>query len=216
MQIRSDVVKLRIRWLPGTILAAGLCLSTTPSALAECSGQPNRWPAFSEVAPSAERILVGTVMGPSTSHEGGPLYLGLDVRVDEVLRGSAAERLEVNALQSGLPRVGDQACRQSAYLYARVGDVIAFAFDGRSPRVANPVNTAAWIEGRPHDNVPGPQLLTLDEVRYFASLPDTATVGGDSPVPALPGPSGGQLLLLILTTAGGLAIGRRLRGARAP
>ncbi len=101
-------------------------------------------------------------------------------------------------------------------MYARVGDVIAFAFDARLPGVAGPVNTAAWIEGKPHANVPGVQQLTIDEVRYFASLPDTATGAADSPVPALPGPSGGQLLLLILTTAGGLAIGRRLRGARAP
>jgi len=209
-------MNLRIRWVTGMILAVGLCLTTSASALAECGGQPNRWPAFSEVAPSAERIIVGTVVGPSVPHIPGPVYVGLDVHVDEVLRGQAAETIEVNALKSGLPLVGDQACRQSAYLYGRVGDVIAFAFDGRLPGVAGPVNTAAWIEGRPHEIVPGPQRLTLDEVRYFASLPDTSTVDGDPPAPAPPGPSAGQLLLIIVAAAGGaLFIDRRLREARA-
>jgi len=128
----------------------------------------------------------------------------------------APESIEVNALRSGLPLVGGQDCRQSAYLYGRVGDVIAFAFDGRLAGVAGPVNTAAWIEGRPHDIVPGPEQLTLDEVRHFASLPDTATAAGDSPVPALPGLIGWHPFLLILAAAAGaLAIDRR-RGAHRP
>jgi len=158
-----------VRWLAGTALAVGLCLSISAPALAECSGQPNRWPAFSEVAPSAGRIVVGTVMGPSVPHIPGP--------------------------------------------YARVGEVIAFAFDARLPGVAGPVNTAAWIEGKPHANVPGVQQLTIDEVRYFASLPDTATGAAGASQSDTRGQAQWHSLLLILAAAGALAISRRLRAA---
>jgi len=202
-----------VRWLGSVVLAVGLCLATTAPALAECGAQVNRWPAFSELAPSAERVIVGTVTEFTGFDRGSPNLVGYRVDVNEVLRGPASESIEVNGLKSGLPLVGSQSCRQSAYLYARVGDVIAFAFDGRLPGVDGPVNTAAWIEGKPNRNsVPGPQLLRLDEVRYYASLPDTSTVAGDSPVPALPGPSGGQLLLLAAAVAGvGIGHRRRLR-----
>ncbi|MEJ7752872.1 MAG: hypothetical protein WKF46_07995 [Candidatus Limnocylindrales bacterium] len=202
-----------VRWLAGTALAVGLCLSISAPALAECSGQPNRWPAFSEVAPSAGRIAVGTVMGPSVPHIPGPHYVGLDVRVVEVLLGSAADLIEVNGLKSGLQLSESPSCRQSAYLYARVGDVIAFAFDARLPGVAGPVNTAAWIEGKPHANVPGVQQLTIDEVRYFASLPDTATGAAGASQSDTRGQAQWHSLLLILAAAGALAISRRLRAA---
>ncbi len=133
------------------------------------------------------------------------------------MRGSAPELIDVNALKSGLPLSGSPSCRQSAYLYGRVGHVIAFAlafaFDGRLPGVAGPVNTAAWIEGKPHAIVPGPEHLTLDEVRYFASPPDTAQVVVRAGQSDAPGQPQWHPLLLILAAAGGLAISRRLRAA---
>lgn len=207
----------RIRWLGGMTVGVGLSLFASTPAFAECDRQPNRWPAFSEVAPSAERIVVGTVIGPSVSHIPGPYYVGLDVRVNQVLRGPATERIAVNALRSGLPLTGPGSCRQNANLYARVGDVIAFAFEGRLPGVDGRVNTAAWIEGRPHALlVPGPQRLTLDEVRYVASLPDTATRPEAASGPRAPDRVGVQILLLVLVAGAAGFIARRLQMLRHP
>lgn len=204
----------RIRWLTGTVLAAGLCLGVSAPAFAECMGQPNRWPAFADVAPTAERIIVGTVVEHTGFDRGSLNLVGYRVSVDEVLRGPAHESVEVNGLKSGLPLVGSGSCRQNAYLYARVGDVIAFAFDGRLPGVAGPVNTAAWIEGRPRRNsVPGPQLLTLAEVRYFTTLPETATSAVGRGPSSAPGPADWRPFLVVLAAVTGvIAIDRRLRG----
>jgi len=197
-------------------LVAGMCLATTTPALAECGGQPNQWPAFTEVAPTAQVVIVGTV------HE-GPFYDGrgatpvFRVHVDEVLRGTAADVVEVSGLRTGLPLEGPQSCRQNAYLYAGIGHVIALAFDGRLPGVSKGVNSAAWIEGRPnrHSN-PRVQQLTLDEVRYFASLPDTATGSAGTDSSDTLGYAGWHPYLIILAAAGGLAISRRLRVAQRP
>jgi len=210
----SDTMTRTIRLMGGAAVALTFCLTTSAPALAECGGQVNRWPAFSDVAPTAERIIVGTVTNPLAPHESGPVYVGLDIRVEEVLRGSAPATIEVSGLKSGLPLTGSPSCRQSAYLYARVGDVIAFAFDGRLPGVAGPVNTAAWIEGRPNRNsVPGPQLLTLEEVRHFASLPDTSTGAAGADPSDRSDPAYARLLLSLLAAAGALTIGHRLRVA---
>ncbi len=208
---RCVILNRRTRWFPGTTIALGLCLTLSAPALAECSSQPNRWPAFSAVAPSAERILVGTVAGPSGPHEPGPNYVGLDIRVGEVLRGSASETIEIIALRSGLPLVGLGSCQRGAILYARTGDVIAFAFDGRLPGVAGKVNTAAWIEGRPHSLlVPGPERLTIDEVRYYSRLPDTST-GILVSLREPQDPPTANIMLMLAAALGALAIGRRLR-----
>ncbi|MDQ3447616.1 MAG: hypothetical protein M3432_00355 [Chloroflexota bacterium] len=102
----------------------------------------------------------------------------------------------LTSLRSGIPLQGSPACRRDAYLYARVGDVIAVAFDGRLPGVPNLTTTAAWIEGRPHGSlVPGPERLTIEEVRRLASLPDTATAATGSQTPTAPQAPAGYLVL---------------------
>lgn len=206
---RRSEMNGRTRWLVGMMISLGLTLTTGAPAAAECNFQPNRWPAFSELAHSADRVIVGTVAEPAGLRDISP-YVSYVVRVDEVLRGSAPATIEVRALRSGLPRVGDSSCRASALLYARIGDVIAFAFDGELPDVAGEVNTAAWIEGRPHSLlVPGPERLTLDEVRYYASLPDTSTWSGLSLLEPQDAPA--SIMLMLAAVVGALAIGRRLR-----
>ncbi len=104
-----------IRWMGGTAVALTLCVTTSGAALAECGGQTNRWPAFSDVAPSAQRIIVGTVIEHTGFDRGSPNLVGYRVGVEEVLRGPAAESIEVNGLKSGLPLVGSgstAACRE--------------------------------------------------------------------------------------------------------
>ncbi len=102
-------------------MAVGLCLSISAPALSECGAQVNRWPAFSEVAPSARRISVGTVRERPGFDDGHPFTTVFPVRVEEVLRGSAPEILEVSGLRSGLPLVGSHSCRRDAYLNGRTG-----------------------------------------------------------------------------------------------
>ena len=200
----------RSRWLLGMLIALGLTLMTSAPAFAECNSQPNRWPKFSDVAPSADRIVVGTVTEPAGFRDISP-YVSYVVHVDEVLRGSGPATIEIRALRSGLPRVGDPSCRANALLYARIGDVIAFAFDGQSHGVEADVNTAAWIEGRPHSLlVPGPERLTIDEVRYYASLPDTST-GILVSLREPQDPPTANIMLMLAAALGALVIGRRLR-----
>jgi len=149
-------------------------------ARAECSGDANAWPAFTEVAPSAKRIFVGTV----TEGLGrGLRWFGwYRVRVDETLRGPQSDTRDIYFIISGLPPTGSKACRQNRYLEARVGDVIAFAFGGRIAGVRGSIRTAAWLETRPSPYNPGIERLSLAQVRKAAlELPDTATAPSDTP-----------------------------------
>ncbi len=201
----------RMSWASSAALAMTLSLLTGAPVLAECGAQPNRWPSFSEVAPSAQRVVVGVVQEPPDFDDGYPYTTVFRLRVDEVLRDSAPEVIEVSGLRTGLLLEGPASCRENAYLYVRFGDVIAVAFDGRLPGVAGSVNTAAWIEGRPRrHSVPGVQQLTLDEVRYFASLPDTAT-GAAGSADGRERAIWHPFLLILGAAAGALAIDRRLR-----
>jgi len=179
------------------ILAALLAVSAP--ALAECPGQPNVWPSFRQVAPSARSIVVGTVENTLT-RDASPVF---DLRIDEVLRGSSPSMIHLSGLKSGAPLIGGPACQHSAYLYARRGDVIAIAYQGRAPGISGRVTTAAWIEGRPYVLDPGAERLTLVEVRRLAVLPDTSTaligsVGSTAPTSPLLEP---------LALVSGLAVG---------
>jgi len=88
-----------VRWIATVPIAFGLILASTPSALAECDMQQNRWPLFAHVAPSAKRIVVGTVFNVRSTG----FYPWFDLRINQVLRGSAPDVLEIRRLKSGLP-----------------------------------------------------------------------------------------------------------------
>jgi hypothetical protein len=139
--------------------------------------QVNEFPPYTEVAPTADRVIIGTVVG-DLSGPGAPDPNGSFVlRVDQVLKGSVPDTLELSMVRSGLPLRGAPSCRGDAYLKVRVGDVLAIAFHGRFDGQRD-VNTAAWVEGRPvRDLVPGAQVLSLREARRAATeLPPTDTV----------------------------------------
>jgi hypothetical protein len=147
---------------------------TTMPVLAECGLQTNAFPPFTEVASTARRVVIGTVVEPLRGHTG--TVATFRVRVDAVLRGDAPASIAVLGIRSGLPLQGSPACRANAFLYARKGDVLAIAFGGRFDGHGG-VNTAAWIEGRPRrDRVVGVETLTLAQVRRaVAGLPPTST-----------------------------------------
>jgi len=188
-------------------MALGLCLAAGGPVLAECMDQRNRWPTFAEVAPSAQRIVVGTVGGDLHGYASSPWF---DLRVDEVLRGSSPATVEIRRLVSGVPLTGEQSCRDDAVLYARRGDVIAIAYDGRLAGVAGPVTTVAWVRGDPDPFVVGAQRLTLAAVRNLASLPQTATAPFGDPGGGDPGDPLRDVLLLVAAGGGGWMTLRRL------
>jgi hypothetical protein len=168
------------RYITGGVLAgAVLMLALTRPVAAECTGQPNSWPAFTAIAPTANRVIIGRVTRGDDQFESGS-HVAYIVRVVEVLRGSAPDTIRVSGLRSGLALSGNQSCREAAYLSARVGDVIAIAFDGRVEGSDRPVTGAAWITGRPDPfHAPGAQRLTLEQARRAVlALPPTSTETG--------------------------------------
>ena len=130
----------------GVLLAMGFGLGTPSPAAAECGRQTNQFPPFTRVARSADTIVIGTVVEELSGHTGE--VATFRIRVDEVLRGGAGETMDILGVKSGLPLKGSPSCRENAFLYARLGDVLAIALDGRL-HGREGVNTAAWIEGRP-------------------------------------------------------------------
>jgi hypothetical protein len=181
--------------------------SSTP-ALAECTGQVNRWPSFSVVAPSARRIVVGEVRGNLHGYVISPWF---DFRVTHALRGGATGLTGVRRLRSGLPLVGSGACRGAAVLYARQGDVIAIAYGGRLPGKADRVTAVAWIEGKPTRLVPGGERLTLAAVRRLAELPRTDAIAAQAGGRRSGGSSASLSLLGILVLGGFAAVAAWLR-----
>jgi hypothetical protein len=135
------------------------------------------------IAPSAQRIIVGTVVEDLTGSE--PVsdtgeYLPsawFVLRVDEVLRGTAPDTLVIRRLPSGVSLKRYPSCGGTALLSARVGDVIAIAYRGHRPGQSRLLNTAAWIEGAPRpDFMRDAQQLSLAQVRRLAArLPETST-----------------------------------------
>ena len=168
------------------VLALAALLVPASPAAAECVGQPNRWPTFEEVVPTARQLVVGRVT--STNRTDGPAVV-FTLEVEEVLRGVAPPVIEVSALRSGLPLMGEPACRRDAVLYVRVGDRIALARGGLLPGVRNWVNTAVWIGGQPDKRLsPGLRRMELSAVRQGLGLeaPDEAASGDPHPPAAEP------------------------------
>ena len=164
---------------------AGVLVPASPAA-AECVSQPNRWPTFEEVVPTARQVVVGRVT--STNRTDGPAVV-FTLEVEEVLRGAAPPVIEVSALRSGLQLMGEPACRRDAVLYVRVGDRIALARGGLLPGVRNRVNTAVWIGGQPDKRLsPGLRRMELSAVRQVLGLeaPDEAASGDPHPPAAEP------------------------------
>ena len=205
------------RYLGALVVSAGIMLATSGSASAECTGPRPPWPAFTEVAPNAKRIIVGTVIEDLTGSE--PVsdtgeYLPsawFRLRVDEVLRGDAPDQLVIRRLPSGVSLKRYPSCGETALVSARVGDVIAIAYRGHRPGGPRVLNTAAWIQGTPRpDFMRDAEQLSLAHVRRLASkLPDTSSVSSSNsgPVPDY----GTHALLVTVAILTGLFVAARFR-----
>jgi LPXTG-motif cell wall-anchored protein len=202
----------------GAVAIIGLSVTVLmpTAAEAECMLQVNRFPPYTEVASTARRVVIGTVTEALLGHDPtGPLPV-FRIQVDEVLRGRAPAQMDVLGLRSGLPVHGSPACRRDASLYARMGDVLAIAVDGRYDGHGG-VNTVAFIHGRPGDLVKGTQRLTLEEARRAAAtLPATSTSATDARLQGRrhdQAPALGWAGLATAAAAGGWLFRRRRLGA---
>jgi hypothetical protein len=118
---------MRIRsWILAASLAGTAVPFVAAPALAECVEQQNVMPNFRHVAPTARRIVIGTVERPRQNYP-EPLYWPpseFDLRISEVVRGAAREVIHVKQLRSGLPLVGFSSCIASAYYEPGTTDAI--------------------------------------------------------------------------------------------
>ncbi len=200
--------RARLSAAAAVVAAAALAGSAGP-ALAECVSQTNRFPDYADVAPTARTVVIGTVVEtrPDDDRSAGRFSL----RVDHVIRGDPPAIMDVEFLRSGLPRRGSPACRDSAYLRARTGDVIALALDGRLDGRGG-VNTAAWIEGRPSVWDPGIRVMSSRQaIRAAKDLPATDAVPATEPPPPRVIDHGALLVLLGVMTSGAALVLRSRR-----
>lgn len=170
----------RASGIPVAIALAGLFTLSTPVA-SECIGPWTPMPSFTEVAPTAERVVVGTVVRDLGNTQGldeeGGVTPSFEMEVDTVLRGPDPGRtLTMDIVRTGVPQTGQCG---SPTVVATVGDRIAVAFDGRLPGHRRPITAVAWITGEPDElAAEKAEVLTMSEVRRaLLPLPDTSTAG---------------------------------------
>ncbi len=140
-----------------------ITLGWPASVDAACS---SAWVTFTEVAPSAARIVIGTVTNATAVDEEGDGYASVfQLTAEEVLRGPAAAVLEVNEA------VNNPAC--GTVVLARNGDRIALAMGG-SALGSDDVSAIAYLAGVPHH----PDIEMMSRAQAYAAagieLPDTA------------------------------------------
>jgi hypothetical protein len=176
------VIALLVRLvLAGALLGGYVAVAGQP-ALAECIGPP--WPSFTEVAPSAKSVFVGTVVDVFRPNRSSNNWFTL--RVDEVLRGKAPALVDFEAFESGLSSPG---CDPYFVQVGGVGERYAFALDARVADAPDRVNAVALIKSDDADPLtPGAEELSLTKVRRLAGQ---AADGSTSSSPR--GPSEGPL-----------------------
>jgi hypothetical protein len=107
-------------------------------AVARCPNFED-WPSFAEFAPSARRVIVGTVSG---AVEG----MATEIQVEEVLRGRSRQIVDLDRLRSRLPRGSEETCAFDGTIRADVGDRLAIAFNGRVEGWPGLLDTAALVD----------------------------------------------------------------------
>lgn len=143
----------------GAAVVVAVALGWPASAAAACS---SAWVTFTEVAPSADRVVIGTVTDAVPADDYAPVF---NVAVEEVLRGPAEAVIEVNQA------VNNPQCLTA--VLARNGDRIALATGGRAFE-SDDVASIAYLAGVPHR----PDIEVMSRADVYAAagvrLPDTA------------------------------------------
>ena len=156
----------------------------------------DRWPSFTDAAPTAKRIVIGKV-DKAYLIDSADNAVEFHFAVTDVLRGLRTSAMEFRGgTYSGAPL---HVCPRDSILRVRVGDVLALAFDARIAGAPNRVLAVAWIRGRPHPFLmPGAEKLTEQQVRGLALLPPTDSRPSTS-APSTPGP--GEVVFIAAAVA---------------
>jgi hypothetical protein len=143
-----------------SMLAAIMLVAGPHRVLAECDGP---YPSFRNVAPGAERILIGEVVqvDPAGERHDDGRTAGFVLHGQSVLEGGRA----VDEVFQDVPT---QQC--AGMIVARVGDVIAVAFRGRDFEPPQVVNAVAWIEGDAPELI-GVERISVPEIYQLAGVP---------------------------------------------
>jgi hypothetical protein len=151
------------------------------------------WPAFTDVAEEAQRVVIGTVV----EAEDG---LATRFRVDEILRGRAQSSLDLARLRSRLGREAD-TCTFSGTVAAEVDDRLAIAFSGKVKGWKGKLDSVALVDSdADHPNASELQRFTIQQVRLLLGHEiDGSTVA----LPDRSGPPPDLLASLLRSLPGG-------------
>ncbi len=146
--------------LPILLTIAGITLAPPASSLAECL-IVSRWPSFTDAAPSARRIILGTVVaGQSNATDHFVL------RVDDELRGEAQDMIEFLRFRSLAPT---PQCPAESVLRAKVGDHLAIAYGARMKGLDHRIRAVAFVSpSAPDSLMRGAEQLDLIELYRIA------------------------------------------------
>ena len=154
-------------------LVGGLVAVTgqTANAEAECA-QLDPWPSFTEAAPSAKTVFVGTVTEMYPGNEARFTF-----RVDEVLRGNPPSVIEVDGFKSAI-RLKEICPTGSVLMVRKAGERLAFAMDGRLDGMPGRIDAVAFVgDSKPRRSLLlEMERLPLQKVRRLAGqAPDGST-----------------------------------------
>jgi hypothetical protein len=172
---------------PATLLGVvALLVLTARPAAAECTGglAPLR-----AAAPTAERILIGTVTGvaPGVATDDDGRSPQFTLRVTEVLRGPRVSTIDVRDLDPGCS--GDK-------IAAAVGEVVVLAIDAHGSGRWGTYSTIAWVHST--GAIASANRTTREQAFAFASsAPETDTEATPGAVPS-------PLPLALLAVSGAL------------
>lgn len=119
--------------------------------------------------PTAQRIIVGEVLGPD--FDDSPGYMaGFRLQVIDVLRGPASPdgMLHVVGLRSGLPLT---VCADTVVTLLR-GDVVVLALDAVAPDGATRINTLAYLRRQGDSLMVDVEDITAEELVALTRLDD--------------------------------------------
>lgn len=158
------MARMTIRLVMVALLLVAALFVPVSLAQARCPDL-DAWPSFTELAPDARRVLLGTV---TLSVDG----IAAELRVDEVLRGQSRRALDLDRLRSRLPRADASTCAFDGMIRADEGDRLAIALSGTVEGWRGLVDTAALVDAAlDHPNASKLERLTSSAVRFMAASP---------------------------------------------
>jgi hypothetical protein len=176
---KLGIARRLLPWVTAFVSAATASFAMSATALAECPYLPP-YPAATEAAPSAQEIIVGTVIENVNGQ-----YADFRLRIDHVIRGPAriGEVRRITSLFPGWPlaRTTDGTVIAPCQpIYASAGDVVALALGAVAPDGRTRYNAVSWISGTAVLRQPGEfEVTTIARLKAAAQLPSTDTTAAD-------------------------------------